>query len=314
MSNAAELTPDYSYLSRFRECPRKHFYSAELGIESPEKVPVLKAGTAIHEGLDALHASEDWDVDSAIQAMAESWGDYSVPRTHKHSFLTPGHMEIILRNYADHYRNRPRETYAVGSELFSERSFSVDWDGVTVGGRIDLLEQTADGDLYLVDHKCTTSWLNKWWAQKKGFDIGHQLRLYTAAIERELDTNLAGAYVSGVYMGEKAADPPEKWENRKSSQFRLFGPFSFSAEKLKETRAWIEQGLMDMAWHRSQESEHERREYAWPQNTANRFGCSACDFFELCSSSPASRDGRIKAHFVEKELTGNLASGADSDE
>lgn len=306
------MVPDYSYISNLHACPRRHFYEAERNLASEEVVPVLHAGTAGHDGLEALHSS-DWDVNEAIAAMRKSWGDYRVPRNHDHDFLSPNHLEVIIRNYADEFRGRPRSTFAVGSDLFAERTFTMDWGGTTVGGRIDLLEENKQGELYLLDWKFTTQWVNRWYIQQRAPRIDHQMRLYTAALQQELDRRLAGTYILGVYMGEKATDPPEAWESRKSSPFRLFGPFSFSEEKLKETRAWIEQSLREIEFRRGSEARFERAEYAWPQNTRNKYSCNRCDFESLCESSPLVRDNKMKSDFVEREPQGILASGADSD-
>lgn len=312
MSSNLPPVADYSYLSQLQECRRKHFYAAELGLTEAERVPVLKAGTALHDGLETLYKTE-WNLEEAEASLRASWGDYVIPQARDKSFLNADHLCAVLRRYAEHYADEPREIVKTADELFGERTFVLDWDGITVGGRVDLVQETTDGQLYLVDFKTTTGWLNSWWASRKSFEIDHQLRIYTAAIQEELGVTLAGAYINALYMGEKADDPEEKWNKRKSSRFRLFGPYSFSPAMLEETHAWIEAGLDEIEYRRGLDI-GDRDEYAWPQNTANRYGCGKCEFEAVCSANPKVRDGLIEHRYVERELTGRLASGADSDE
>lgn len=312
---------DYSSLAQSLECPRKYYYAVERGLQSHEtNVPIL-AGHAIHEGLDVLYKS-GWDVDAAVQRTRDEWneagGDDLVPahctcdRYCKcKAYLSAAHLEIIIRNYADHYADRPRELYAVGSDLFSERSFRTDLGGLEIGGIVDRLEQDNSGSIELIDTKATTMWSSYWWS-KQAKQIDHQLRLYWLALESELDIDISKARIDLIYMGEKADDPPEKWENRSSVPFELSKPITFSPAKLEETRRWIEQATREIERRREDEAEYERDEYAWPQNTRTSFGCSNCQFETLCTSSPHARDGLARARYDERDLTGDLLSGADS--
>lgn len=310
MSTKLPLTPDYSYISTLNACRRKFYYAHERNLAATERVPVLHAGSAGHAALERL-IKTDWNVEAAVEALYDYWGDYTIPSQHRHAFLSPEHLEVVIRNFAADHADAPRAVVETGEELFGEKSFEMDWEGLTVGGRIDLVEETESGRLFVKDWKFTTAWTNSYWLSQRAPEIDHQLKLYTAATEEMLGRPVAGAYIHALYMGKKADDPPSAWENRQSSPFRLFGPFSFSPSELDETRAWIEAGLEEIE-HRRALDIGDREEYAWPQNTRNRYGCSSCDFEALCSSNPVVRDGLAEARFVEVEKTGKLASGADS--
>lgn len=314
---------DHSSLSTHQECARKFYYNIERRLESPNKNVSLVAGDAVHEGLDVLYKSE-WDLDAAIEAMYETWneadGDNLTPENCTceqyckcKSYLSGTHLEIVLRNYAEFYEDRPRRLYGVGSELFSERSFKVELDdGLVVGGIIDRLEQDKRGNLILTDVKTSSLWSSYWWS-KQAKQIDHQLRLYWLALEEELGVDISKARIDLVYVGEKATEhfDDDAWDNRSSVPFDLSKPITFSPGQLEETRRWIRQVQRDIEHHREAEGEYERDEFAWPQNVHNQFGCTNCPFYDLCRSSPVSRDGMIRSQYEKREESGILKSGAD---
>lgn len=309
MSKTLDLVPDYSFISRLTECNRRFYYEYELGLTSPDIFPPIKAGQAFHDGLEVWNKTGDIELGS--RALRDSWGDHKV-RHEKYDYLSADHLVPILRRFCKAHSDTPRTTVKTGSEIFGERVFTINWNGTEVGGKIDLVEETEDGQVVGVDYKTSSSWINSHFATRRQFGLGHQGRIYTAAIERELDIKLAGFYFHGIYVGEHANEEDRDWSKQQSNPWQLFGPYTWNDRELEETRAWLEQGVRDIAYRREQESEWDRAEYAWPQDVA--WHCGNCPFKELCEANPVVRDGLIEHRYVERELTGRLASGADSDD
>ena len=54
-----------------------------------------------------------------------------------------------------------------------------------------------------------------------------------------------------------------------------------------------------------------REHEVFPQNDK---ACQFCEFKSICHTTPPLREGKIRQEFVTRELTGVLASGADSDD
>lgn len=315
MTKSLDLIPDYSYLSAYESCARKFYYEHERGLTSPEVNPHLRAGQAVHDGLEVFYKQRDQE--AAVDALRSTWDGLTLPPGHDADYLSAGHLEVVLRNYMDAHEDEPRQVVRAFDEIFGERVFVVELDGLQLGGKIDLLEVTDNGRYFLRDFKTSGSWINDYWMSQRKHDLGHQMRLYWAATEAELDITLDGVYIDAIYTGEAAAESDRDWSDQASSPWRLFGPYSYSDAQIEESIAWARQRLIEIERHRGDEAGatsagHSRAEYAWPQTFD--FHCSYCPFYELCTSSPRVRENKIEAKYVERELTGQLASGADSDE
>ena len=83
----------------------------------------------------------------------------------------------------------------------------------------------------------------------------------------------------------------------------MFGPYLYSVPMLEETKNWVREHLAFIDLYRTMK--------AWPQNDK---ACQFCEFKSICHTTPPLREGKIRQEFVTRELTGVLASGADSDD
>ena len=304
---------DYSAASTLHACSRKFQYQYEQGLRPKGGDPAyLHGGSAFHEALHSLYTLR-WDLGAAMDALRAGWGDFITPRVGKHAYLTLGHLELVLERYFEDRTQNPTalEKGAIeGAErLHAEDAIVFDWPGkdgrlLRVGGKIDLPTMLA-GERFIVDHKTTTSWLNNWWFAER-FTLGHQFRVYGAAMKALTGETYSGAYVNGIYIGEKATDPPEAWKKRQSVPNSLFGPISFSEEMLEETWDW-----MDSA-HALKEM-HESRGH-WPQNEAACGLYGGCQFKVLCERTPKVRSAIARMEFDVVRNTGVLLSGADGTE
>lgn len=325
----APLIADYSYVSAVANCPRYGYYAFERGLTSPYPSLALHLGSAIHIGLDWLY-THDWDIEGAIAAALTAWGDFSVPETNKHSYATHGHLECILRNYADDRRFDPVAPIRLRPEdlnqdRLADASFSVDAEGfvkliesplsvrfgdLIYGGKIDLPNMTS-GEYSLWDNKSSRSWISEHWAQKYAYS--HQMRGYLMLLRELTSLPFDRIYINGIYTGKEASDEDTKWTKRTTKRSGLFGPFIYSDQHLAETRSWARRWLKLVDIFRADALLD--GEDAWPQNDKSCFQYGEpCTYYALCKTSPHIRESIIKSSYVKRSFTGVLASGADSED
>lgn len=334
MTNALQedvLYADHSYISTAADCARKAYWSYELGIEPRQQSVSRHLGKVIHAGVHHLHMT-DFDLDGAIEVVREAYGSFVCPPG---DHRTLGFAEIVLRNYHEDRQGdailplklKLTDLLHENIEAFDPH---VDKDGVVhfaetplaawlddetcYAGLIDL-PATIHGPTYIVDHKTTS-----WWASEKSareYADSFQLKGYAALLEAVTGIRPAGYYVNFIYTGKEAADDKEKWKKRSSVRSGLFGPYTVKPHEGEALKEWIAGWLQTIEYYRQQQEKMQRDghrpERAWPMNTGacNKYG--GCAFKELCHSSPVMRDGLIRMKYREKDLTGILASGADSD-
>lgn len=285
----------------------------------------LRMGSAIHAGLYTLY-TENWNLDAAKEAFSQRWGSsigMVLPKHYTH--MTEGHGHIILENYHEDYnphdgraphsftphRVLPEElnlakllhceytTDENGYVNFAETPIAVDWGGVPYAGQLDLLVESPDGSLYVVDFKTTGNWLGDSWIKR--YKRSHQLRGYAAMVQIITGRPVLGVYVVGVYTGRAAADKYELWSHRSSVRSGIFGPYTFSDNMLFETRAWAAQ------WEGAIKAF--RKTKSFPQNDR---ACQFCEFNRICDATPLARPRIMKREYDVSYPTGILASGADS--
>lgn len=306
----AALAQDFSSLSTAASCLRKYYWQYVRRLEEPgENVP-MKGGTAIHAAFEVLYGGE-WDLPVALDAMRESYRGFRPPPASKHSYLTEGHLEIALTRYFEDRSERPtilEEASVAGSGV--EGAVVFDWPNaegeiVRIGGKPDLPIQTGS-QRWIVDHKATTGYVNRWWA--KSFSVSHQFRIYVAAMRHLFALEFDGAYVNGIHIGPNAVKEPGYWKGVKSSPNALFGPFNYGEGHLEETWSWVKE------WTEIIEGRDVEDPASWPQNERACGDYGGCAYLPLCELPPAARASRARTHFVEWEPEGILLSGADSDD
>lgn len=311
------LAHDYTSLSTLNSCAaRFNFrYNERLERAGEESAP-LKAGQVGHAGLHSLYV-DGWDFGRACEAMRVEFGAYVAPLGAKHSHLTLGFMQDVLRRYVDEREARPTAMESGKPLALAEQALVFEWaqagETLRVGGKPDLpLVLSNGGGLYVVDNKFTTSWISEHWALK--FKIGHQLRIYAAMLESRLGERVVGGFINAVYMGPEACDPPEAWRGGKDTNGKRWAgrksvpsmliPIDFSPAKLAETWRWVKA---------TQASEHLFQELdIWPQNEQACGDYGGCEYLDLCKqATPAVRKALMSTQYRRWTPTGLLRSGAD---
>lgn len=277
----------YSSLATLASCAQKFAWTYVEEIEEPTPSAPQHAGTVFDAGINMLYLG-GWDVENALARMAETWGDFRTPVGSKYGHLTLPFLEERLRLYVAEREASPTimETGKV-SPIFSGEAHVFDWRGIRLKVIPDFVVEDASGRVWVTDLKTTSSWITEHWMLK--FRIGHQLRLYAAAVQEITGTRVSGGLINAVYVGEKALDPPEAWRRRKSTPSAL-KPVDFTAEQISETWDWAH-GLRVV---------EEACEAAgvWPKNEHACGDYGGCEFLTLCEAPSAmARKARMMTNF-----------------
>jgi len=293
----------------------------------------MYAGQVMAKAMEWLHveAKERWCAasaltqlsgrETALQLLCEegeeivrgAWGDFEVSPGAKHNYLSAGHLVRVLwwyMNERDPYQVLPLEE---SGKVLAERATVFDWPKIGKHGGVELLRVGGKPDVpgivagqkALVDWKCTTQPVNRWWSMK--FEtIGHQLRIYMAMLRHAYGIEAECAYVDGIHIGTRADEGVAYWNRVQSVRSKLFGPFNFTNAQLDETWDWIyglgkTRGLYE-------------RLGVWPQNEGHCGDYGGCEFRLVCGSTPQIRNSIIEQEYVRWEPKGVLVSGADENE
>lgn len=290
-----KLARSYSSLSLLAECSQKFAFQKVHLLERPGISLPMHTGSALHAGLAVLY-KDSWDEKLAREAVAEEWGDVKPTPGAKHPWLTKGFALARISAYMREREENPTvlETGEAIPGMVEER-LSTQWANalgelVEYEGFCDLPLRVGRTN-YVVDHKCSTGWVNSHWM--KQFQVGHQLRGYAALMGNLLGVVFRKGLINAIYIGEKALDPPEKWEKRKSSP-SVVNEVSFTTAQIEAAHAWV-RGLQ------AQQRFHESEGF-WPKNEKACGNYGGCEFIDLCTApSPMVMQARMMTNFKRRE-------------
>ena len=280
----------YSSLATLASCAQKFAYTYVEEIEEPTPSAPQHAGTVFDAGINTLYL-QGWNVEAALERMEETWGDFRTPAGSKYAHLTLPFLQERLRLYVSEREESPTimELGEV-SPIFSGEAHVFEWKGIRLKAIPDFI-LTHGGKTWVTDLKTTSSWITDHWMLK--FRIGHQLRLYAAAVQEITGTRVSGGLINAVYVGEKALDPPEAWRRRKSTPSAL-KPVDFTPEMIEEVWDWahglrvVEKACEDAG--------------VWPKNEMACGDYGGCEFLSLCEAPSAlARKARMMTHFKRRE-------------
>jgi hypothetical protein len=306
-------------------CPRLAQYSHRMGLTERDEALPLVTGIAIHAGKDVLYVSGDEDL--ALQAAVDAFGADRPPPPpgHRYAHLTVGFITAVFKNYlvwrqkhelftplvvhlddldltnvvAAMWRVLPDERVILGESKLVMR-FEVDGQELIYAGKPDL-PVTLSKRVLVVDHKTSCGgYLSDWYFEKHV--ISNQLRCYCAMIATLLGRKVAGAYISGVYAGERALQERTKSGGKSSvTKFAPFGPLLFSHDQCQEA-LWNQYAWRELAFvHQELAAQHPNmyKRYGYPQNTGK--SCQGCHYLDLCKTTPKARMGVIRQRYTQRQ-------------
>jgi hypothetical protein len=190
---------DRSRVTTDWQCPRKRYLNYEYlgkGLVPNHTHLELYLGTAVHDGLAAIARGVPVDLlaDTArLQVETGLTGDGLEAEFAKEQAAL---VEGMLRGF-----NRyawPRLTTQYPKILWVEEEMLYHHDGLTFMARPDLVVEDAQGDIWYLEYKTTSSkqdgWINSW-------DTAVQLHSSIRAIEETKKVKVTGVIVQGLYKG-----------------------------------------------------------------------------------------------------------------
>lgn len=283
---------DNTLLQSITYCERFYYYRYISRLRPKDGSPPLRAGSAGHSALEVIYRDGFDQVERAVGKIHE---EYTLRPLGFWEFLTPAHLEIIVRNYVDFYRDR--EPFRVLS-LIEEPIISEDLLSFPFGGIPDLIVED-DSEPTIVDHKFTAGWFGH---KKTEAEYRKQGRLYVALARDQLGFEGNRAVFNFISMKEKAAE-----DGFTGQRFERVG-FDYEDFEIKEALWWAEGAKRRIEILR----EENRQELQWLQNGGR--WCKYCDFSDLCSAKNERLRESVRRTKLEvgSEPTGTLLSGADS--
>jgi PD-(D/E)XK nuclease superfamily len=301
LEKAVEANWDATTASQIARCPRNGEYSIRYGLRPKGEANYLRAGAAIHAGLSYFYAGVNPDL--CLAEMLKLFPESNA--TGKFSHLTAGALEVVFKNYmsyakrADNFKplevqmedlNLSKVLGAVfriapnGNVILGESKIIMDFSDIVgkpfvYSGKPDL-PVLQGGDIYLWDHKTTSSYLSTWYFDQYRFS--NQLRGYCLMIDRMTDLRLNGALINGIYVGERAV-----LSEFKGDRFGRYGPMLYSPGQLTEAIK------NQYAWRRA--LDYYESEGYYPQHASKL--CAGCAYDKLCALTPAIREASMRTEY-----------------
>jgi len=231
---------------------------------------------AVHQMLINI---KDWDPDTSTKA-----GHYK-----NHETL----LQLVV-DYFDFYRADAFETFILENGMPAVElsfKFALDWgpnftsneassgQPYLLCGHLDRVV-TYQGDLYVLDHKTTTTTPSAYFFNQ--FAPNNQMTLYTFAGQVVL-----GTIINGVVI--------------EAAQILLEKPNNFVRGFTYRTDDIIDEWLRDLEYHLNAAEAFAEAGH-WPMNdtACDKFG--GCRFREVCSKNPGVRQRFLEADFIQLPL------------
>lgn len=296
---------DSTSLGYFKTCPRLYQYRMIEGWEPKDESIHLRFGSEYHaaihdfEGYRVAGLSFDEALRETVRALLVRIQDFDPdPTTKAGKYKNPRTLLQLVVDYFDEYRNDPCETYIrengqPGVELSFR--FELDW-GPAMGreptpsdaepgeqlqpyllcGHLDRVV-TFNGDLYVLDHKTTTTTISDYYFA--GFSPNNQMTLYAFAGQVVLGSPIRGVIVE-------------------AAQIMLETPTKFVRQPAYRNDDVIDEWMVDLEYH-LQIAENYARIGHWPMNDTACGMYGGCRFREVCNKPAAVRERFLAADFIK---------------
>lgn len=334
MSGREILTASSS--STFLGCPRKYYYSYELGLKLAKQSVALKLGTAIHRGLEERARGQEFEQCYLAAIQTGSLNEYEAATIYG-----------LLGGYFRHYGENDPLRVAMEPEqefrhpIAGSRSFDA-------AGKIDGLA-VIDGETVIVEHKTTGDSLaptSDYW-QRLEFNpqlltyregaraLGHEVEkviydvirkpsiapkeevavLDADGLKQVLDANGNRVFkkdgtpkqTADKAKGEMlfvAAETPDQFGDRLLNDTLTRPDFYFVRKEIYLTDEKSEEfevqrrGVCRALLHYKNEARRmERPERAWPRNCSG-FSCPGCDYKGFCLEGLPVEPDNLPADYV----------------
>lgn len=295
---------DASSLKDCGGCYRKYYLNNLKGYNLlEEKEYKMQYGTCFHKFAELFYSGVP--VKDAISTAVESYSEHLKGIIFpEDEFRTPSHLIAVCKKYAESFGSDvivPVKNPVDGKPLV-EAKFAIPWFHTSLYefilcGTIDLV-CLYDGELCLVDHKTTGTYLGNSEGFLKGFELDIQAALYCYIYKSINNLEKAPVFlVNGVFI-KKPTDKAAKQGFFDGVAFKRSSVIYYSNEKLQDFSKWLEKWRFNMlALLEVEESAlYDQPNFAFCKNS---FGL--CKYFPVCSAPVDCRKGILDYSYLQKE-------------
>lgn len=290
---------DSTSLGLIKTCPRLYQLTLLEGWAPKGESIHLRFGAEFHTALwnyDRLRAQDiphDEALRETIHALLITSADFNPPSNpdHPRDPARYKNRESLIRTvtyYLDDRRADPLRTYIMhdgNPAVELSFRFELGWGPESAPdqpyllcGHLDRVAADSAGDLFVEDHKTTTSTPGQYYFAQ--YDVNNQMSLYTTAGAVVLEAPIRGVAINAVQL---LLEPPYA---------RFVRGFTFrTADRLEEWQTDLSRWLQLAEWYAENNY--------WPQNdtACDKFG--GCRFRSICSRSPSVREIYLKSDFTQ---------------
>ena len=269
-----QLVWDATSLTSLSRCPRQYLYRHLLHYTSTSAAAPLLFGLLMHKALE-ISIRDSLSLENLLSRITaeEEKTISSLPTDEDDSRYSPRALLRAIVWYHDHYSHDSLSPLLINSSPAAELSFHFPFlPPFSLSGHLDLVATLGD-EIYVVDHKTTTSTLSPWYFERFSPDI--QMSLYTLASGVIFSSPASGVIINAI-------------QTMATGTRFLRGFATRSPEQLTEFHLLLE-NLLEMA-------QKYARENFWPMNQASCFGCK---FRSVCAKSPSTRNLWLESDFTK---------------
>ena len=285
---------DSTSLGLLKTCPRLYQYVILEGYTTDSKKADLVAGGLFHDATATYDRgmAEGLSHEDALRATVHEFliaaKDYEPdPDTKAGKYKNKSAMVRAVIFYLDHRHETDRlKTYRLANgKPAVELSFAFEITFPTPSGQpyvlcghLDRVCEDANGDLFIEDHKTTTTTPGQYYFDR--YDVDNQMSLYTFAGKVILETAVHGTIINAVQF--LIEHPYNRFV--RGMTFR-------TSDQVEEWYTDLERWLSMAEWYAS--NDH------WPMNdtACNNYG--GCAFRKVCAKSPSVRNIYLRSDYIQ---------------
>ena len=287
---------DSTSLGLLKTCPRLYQYTIIEGWQPKGESIHLRFGSEFHSALwlyDRLRTQDiphDEALRETIHTLLITSADFNPTPNPDHA-RDPARYKnrtSLIRTviyYLDDRRDDTLRTHKLADGTAAVElsfRFELGWgpDGTDqpylLCGHLDRVAADSNGDLFVEDHKTTTSSPGQYYFDQ--YDVNNQMSLYTTAGAVVLEAPIRGVAINAVQL---LIEPPYA---------RFVRGFTFrTQDRLEEWQTDLSRWLQLAEWYAENKY--------WPQNdtACDKFG--GCKFRKVCAKSPSVRKIFLNSDF-----------------
>jgi Tfp pilus assembly protein PilZ len=270
-----------SHLSLAKDCWRKYFYAARLGLARKDLSVDLVFGKHYAKALERYHklrTSGPAPHEIAVRAVVKEALEETANWHPAHNFKTRENLIRSIVWYLETYRNDPCKTLTLADGRPAvELPFRFQiTDEYVLCGHLDRIVEYSGG-LYVQDQKTTGATLGAYYFKRFNPDV--QMSLYSVAAKVVWATPVQGVMIDAAQIAVGFT--------------RFERGFTYRTEE--QLTEWIADTLFVVNQQESAEAA------GWPMNDAACQKYGGCQFLEVCSKSPQVRKEFLETGFEKND-------------